>query len=256
VLRSRTPPFETHRKGGQEASQGSEAAREALGELCEAYWYPLYAYLRRRGRDADEAHDLVQGFLVRLLERGDLAASPEKGRFRSYLLGALQHHVANEKRREGAKKRTPDRPLVSLSPDEAESRYVHEPANEETPERLFERRWALALIERALATLREEARERGRLALTEALLPRLVSPAEARPLRELADELGLSEGALKVAHHRLKRRLAECIRAEVLDTVAVAPTEGNAPGEPLEDELRRLFAALGSGRTEKVQDGP
>jgi DNA-directed RNA polymerase specialized sigma24 family protein len=207
-------------------------ARRALDELCEAYWYPLYAYLRRKGETEDDARDLVQGFLADLLERGRLGADPARGRFRSYLLGALVHHASNTRRRARADKRGGGRALESL---DGEARYALEPDHGETAEALFERAWALLVIERALARLGEEYGDRGAPGTFEALRGTLAG--QAPEYERVAVALGTSPGAVRVTVHRMRARLRELIRGEVAQTVA--------DGQETEAELGLLLAALG-----------
>jgi RNA polymerase sigma-70 factor (ECF subfamily) len=213
-------------------------AADALASLCALYWYPLYAYVRRRGHDADAAHDLTQEFFARLLEKDFLAAVDRgKGKFRSFLLAACNHFLANEHDRARARKRGGGRPLLSLDAADAEGRYRAEPAGGLTPEKLFERRWALALLQQVMARLRAEfeARDKGRL--FDHLRGFLVG--EKGPgYRQTANELGMTEGAVKVAVHRLRQRYRELLHEEIGRTVT-------GP-EQVEEEVRDLFRALGS----------
>jgi RNA polymerase sigma factor (sigma-70 family) len=209
-------------------------ADAALADLCRLYWYPLYAYVRRRGHDAAEAEDLTQGFFARLLEKNGLASvTPDRGRFRSFLLTACQNFLANEHERANALKRGGGR-VVSL--DDADTRYRREPDHGETPERLFERRWALELLDQALRRLRDEYQKKGKAQLFDALKGTLAGGGSA-PYAELAATLGLTEGAVKATVHRLRGRYAELLREEIGETVA-------APAE-IDDEVRALFRALG-----------
>jgi RNA polymerase sigma-70 factor (ECF subfamily) len=212
-------------------------ARQALAELCGLYWYPLYAYIRRRGHDHAGAEDLTQGFFAHLLERHDWAAAdPARGRFRSFLLAACQHFLANEHDRATAQKRGSGRQPLSLDFADADGRYAREPAHDQTPERLFERRWALTLLEQVLAGLREEYESSGKGRLFEALKGSLGGPEV--PYAAVAADLGLSEGAVKVAAHRLRQRYRDRLRAAIAETVAGE--------EQVDEELRDLFAALGA----------
>lgn len=218
------------------AAEGGEAARRSLEELCHAYWYPLYAYLRRRGERRASSEDLVQAFFALLLERGDLAAvDPARGRFRAWLLTALKHFAANERERERAEKRGGGRRLLSIDWDAAEARWAAEPATLRTPEREFDRAWALATLERAAERLREEYERRGKADLFEALRPELTSGSGDR--EALAARLGLTAGALKVAVHRLRQRFGEALRAEIGETLESA--------EEVDAELAELLEALG-----------
>lgn len=217
----------------------SPEARAALAHLCSAYWYPLYVYVRRRGYDADAAHDLTQAFFARLLEKGSLrTADQARGRFRSFLLSALQHFLCNEHDRSRARKRGGGRAIHSLDLRGAEDRYLREPGHELTPERLFERRWALTLLDHVLGRLRAEWEGDGKGALFEALKPTLTGEENAESYRLVAEKHQLSEGAVKVTVHRLRRRYRDLLREEIGRTLE----EGGA----IDDEIRNLFAILGS----------
>jgi RNA polymerase sigma-70 factor (ECF subfamily) len=214
-------------------------AREALAALCGAYWYPLYAFIRRQDYAADQAQDLAQEFFARLLEKDFLqAADPAKGKFRSFLLAACKHFLANERDRTHAQKRGGDRTFLPIDFDSAEGRYSREPSHALTPERLFERRWALTLLDQVLAQLGEEFRQSDKGLLFEHLKVFLTGEKDTLSYRQVADELGLTEGAVKVAVHRLRGRYRELLCAEIARTV-------DDPGR-VEDEIRDLFAALGS----------
>ncbi|HSB15471.1 MAG TPA: sigma-70 family RNA polymerase sigma factor [Bryobacteraceae bacterium] len=210
-------------------------ARSALVSLCENYWYPLYAYLRRRGYPADHAQDLTQDFFVRVLEGRYLdRADPEKGRFRSFLLTSLKFFVADEEDRHRAHKRGGGA-VLPLEFSSGEKRYQREPAHDETPERIFERRWALAVLDRVVERLRNEFVQHGRPEHFQRLKVFLLGQSDA-PYAALAREMNTSEGALKVAIHRLRKRYRELFRQEIADTVA-DPVE-------VESELRFLAAVL------------
>ena len=210
-------------------------ARSALVSLCENYWYPLYAYLRRRGYPSDLAQDLTQEFFIRVLEGRYLnRAEPEKGRFRAFLLTSLKFFVADEEDRQRAHKRGGGL-LVPLKFSSGEERYQREPAHDETPERIFERRWALSVLDRVTENLRNEFIQHGRPEHFERLKIFLLGQSDA-PYAALAQELNTSEGALKVAIHRLRKRYRELFRQEIADTVA-------DPAE-VESELRHLAAVL------------
>ena len=226
----------THWSVVLEAGQGeAEAASRALENLCRAYWYPLYAFIRRRGHDAHEAQDLTQAFFADLLARESFAtAQPQKGRFRSFLLGAAQNFLGKQRERAQTLKRGGQCAFVSLDEEDAEGRYRHEPAHDWTPEKLFERRWALTLLDNTLAALREEYRRAGKTPHFDALQTFL--SAEAASYVEAASALRLSEGAVRVAVHRLRRRYGELLRAEIAQTVADA-------GE-VEAEVAHLFTVL------------
>jgi RNA polymerase sigma factor (sigma-70 family) len=210
-------------------------ARSALVSLCENYWYPLYAYLRRRGYAPDQAQDLTQEFFMRVLEGRYLdRADPEKGRFRSFILTSLKFFVADEQDRQRAQKRGGGA-VVSLEFSSGEERYQREPGHYETPDRIFERRWALSMLERVMETLRDEFVQHGRPENFERMKVFLLGQSEA-PYADLAREMNTSEGALKVAIHRLRKRYRELFRQEIADTVA-------DPAK-VESELRYLAAVL------------
>lgn len=195
-------------------------ARAALGELCQTYWYPLYAYVRRRGRNPQDAEDLTQGFFERLLKLNSLAGvSRESGKFRAFLLASMNHYLADAWARASAQKRDARR-TISLDAEIAEGRYLNEAADHLTPERLFERQWALTLLGTVIQALRREyeAAERGDLFME--LRFAITGEKNSMPYPELADRLGLSEAAVRVAVHRLRRRYRQLLRAEIAQTVA------------------------------------
>jgi RNA polymerase sigma-70 factor (ECF subfamily) len=210
-------------------------ARSALVSLCENYWYPLYAYLRRRGYQADQAQDLTQEFFIRILEGRYLdRADPEKGRFRAFILTSLKFFVADEEDRQRAHKRGGG-VVLPLEFSSGEERYQREPAHDETPERIFERRWALSVLDRVVERLRREFVQHGRPEHFERLKVFLLGQSDA-PYAALAHELNTSAGALKVATHRLRKRYRELFRQEIADTVA-------DPAD-VESELRHLAAVI------------
>lgn len=212
-------------------------ARQALAELCGLYWYPVYAYVRRRGHDHHAAEDLTQAFFARLLEKHDVAAADRtRGRFRSFLLTACQHFLANRHDHETAKKRGGGAVHVSLDLDRASERFAREPAVDDSPERAFGRLWALDLLGRTVEALRGEYADSGRARLFDELKACLTGGAGAG-YAELAERLGLTEGAVKVAVHRLRQRYRDRLRGAIAETVA-SPKE-------VDDEIRDLFAALG-----------
>lgn len=229
-------PFHTTRWSLVAAARSADAdaSPRALAELCEAYWPPLYAWLRRDGHSEEDSLDLVQGFLARLLEKGDLAPDRERGRFRSYLLGALKNFVSNVDRAERTLRRGGAHERVALDTAVVEQQCADDAAL--APDASFERRWALTVIDRALERLRLEYESRGRGALFESLRPLLTGHGDAPEAGELAERLGLSSSALKVTLHRLRRRMGELVRAEIADTLR--------EGEDVEAELATLFAAL------------
>lgn len=219
------------------ADPADPQTRAALAALCTAYWYPVYGYVRRQGHPHHAAQDLTQAFFARLLEKNDLAAADQtRGRFRSFLLAACRHFLLNERDKEAAKKRGGGRHRLALDFADADGRFSREPATEETPERAFDRQWALGLLARAVAELRAEYVESGRGKLFDALKDVLVGGAEVG-YAELAGQLGMTEGAVKVAVHRLRQRYRDRLRAAIADTVSSA--------DEIDDEVRDLFAALG-----------
>lgn len=214
----------------------SPAAAKALAELCQLYWYPLYAYVRRRGYASHDAQDLAQEFFARLIEKQKLAGlSCEGGKFRSFLLTAMNHFLTDEWKRAEAQKRGAHR-IVSLDAGEAETRYRIEPADALTPERVFARNWALTLLDVVYRRLKQEFENDSKGALFDALSFALTGERSAVPYAELCDRLGMTESALKVAVHRLRRRYREVLREEVAQTVA-GPEE-------VEEELRDLLRAV------------
>jgi RNA polymerase sigma factor (sigma-70 family) len=213
-------------------------ADRSLTALCESYWYPLYAYVRRRVKDPGEAQDLTQEFFARLLEKDLLAsATPDRGRFRSFLLTAMKHFLANEWNKAHTQKRGGRRLVLSLDFDSGDSRYGLEPAHELTPERLYERKWALTLLDRVLGRLREEYQARGKAAHFERLRPFISGSRTEAAYADAAQELGVSAGAAKVAAHRLRKRYRDLLRDELAQTVA-------DPAD-IDDEIAWLFQALG-----------
>jgi RNA polymerase sigma factor (sigma-70 family) len=212
-------------------------ARAALEQLCRNYWPPLYAYVRRAGHPREEAQDLTQEFFARLLADNSVArADPARGRFRSFLLGALKHFLAHEWEKALAQKRGGGAQTIPLAVDTAETRCAQPVAPGDTPDRAFDRHWALALLGVVLGRLRGEYRDAGREDLFLGLKDTLSGGRAEIPYRELGGRLGMSEGAIKVAAHRLRQRYRELLREEIANTVA-------GPGE-IEQELRQLFAAL------------
>jgi RNA polymerase sigma-70 factor (ECF subfamily) len=217
------------------ASDDSTSARRALQHLCSLYWYPLYAYVRREGHSADDAQDLTQEFFARLIEKNWLeSVDPAKGKFRSFLLAAMRHFLCNEWDRSHCWKRGGGETPISLDAASAESRYALEPADQATAEKIFERRWALTLLEEVLGRLRREFAAVGKASLFEALEVALIG--EKIAYAEIAARLQLKEGAVRVAVHRLRQRYRDLVRAEIAETVA--------DESQVHAELRHLFAAL------------
>jgi len=220
--------------GRSETTRG----RDALANLCETYWYPLYAYVRRQGHTPHDAEDLTQGFFARLLESESLASvSPEKGKFRTFLLVALKRFLANEWHRANSQKRGGGSVRVPLQGHTAETRYSAEPLEQLTAEKLYERRWALTLLECVLARLGDEFKAAGKEQEFEKLKPYLMADKGAIPYAETAGLMGMSDGAVKVAIHRLRRRFRELFRQEVAHTVEKP--------EEIDEEIRHLLAAFG-----------
>ena len=215
----------------------STRAETALARLCQTYWYPLYAHVRRRGHSPHDAQDLTQEFFARLLERHSLAsADPTRGRFRSFLLSALDHFLAHEWQKVCAQKRGGGRQILSLDLALAEQRYDLEPADTATPDKLFDKHWAMAMLEEVLSQLEAEYQQAGKAVLFAALKQTLTGTRESQPYAVLAAGLGMNEAAVKVAVHRLRKRYRQLLRAEIANIVA--------DPEQADDELRHLFAAL------------
>jgi RNA polymerase sigma-70 factor (ECF subfamily) len=228
----------THWSVVVEAGQSdSPKASQAMAQLCQTYWYPLYAYVRRKGYQAPDAQDLTQEFFARLLARNYVtAADRSRGKFRSYLLGTLEHFLAKEWRRAHAEKRGGGRPAFSLDEMDAENRYLREPAHELTPAKIFDRRWATILLDQAMARLAKECQAGQKGDLFEAVKPLLSGDPAGVSYAEMAHSLSMTEGALKVAVHRLRQRYGELVRAEIGQTVA-DPKE-------VDQELHYLLAVL------------
>ena len=208
-------------------------ARRALATLCGSYWYPLYAYARRVGHSAADAEDLTQGFFARLIEKHYLEDyDRERGRFRSFLLASFRHYIANERDRALARKRGGGR-VVALDLEDAERRYRLEPADPITPERLYERRWAMLLIERAMEKLEAEA---DRPSHFQRLRLFLTGESAKTSYRQLAEQMGVSEGAARMAVHRLRGKFRNLLQAQVAETVS-GPEE-------IKEELRYLLSVL------------
>ena len=217
--------------------EDSRAARTALATLCEAYWYPLYAYVRRWGARPDDAGDLTQAFLTSLLERQDFKGlSQDRGRFRAFLLASLRHFLANDAARRSSQKRGGGTATVALQSDDAEHRYLVEPVDVATPEKLYERRWALTVIDRVLAELRQEAEAEGRAAEFDAIKTSMLGRATPGSYAAIAAGLGISEGAVRVAVHRLRRKFQARLKQDIAATVS-SPEE-------VDDEIRYLIKAL------------
>jgi DNA-directed RNA polymerase specialized sigma24 family protein len=210
-------------------------AHDALAELCRAYWFPVYAYIRRKGNDPDRSADLTQDYFVRLLEKGTFAAAdPGKGRFRAFLLADLAFFLADVRDRDAALKRGGG---VRVVPLDLEGRYLAEPVNQMTPERLFDRAWALSLLAEVIDRLQAEYMAAGRAGTFETLKVVLTDAPGAVPYAELGRRLGTTEGAVQVAAHRLRKRYKSLVREAIAVTV-------DDPAE-IDDEIHALFEALG-----------
>jgi len=224
------------------ARDGRPDARAALATLCETYWYPLYAYVRRLGHDAEEAQDLTQGFFAALLEKRYVkAADRERGRFRSFLLTALKRFLSKERDRAHARKRGDKTGPISLDLEAGDGRYALEPSHDVTPEAIYERRWALTILDRVIVRLRQTYSDAGKAGLFDCLKTFLTGERGAAPYELVARELGMSEGAVKVAVHRLRRRYRDLLLSEIAQTVA-------GP-EAVDDELKYLLAVLQGGKS-------
>ena len=216
---------------------GSQA-RDALETLCQTYWYPLYVFVRRSGFGADDAQDLTQEFLARLIARGDLGGVDRaKGKFRSFLLASMKHFLSNARDKARALKRGGGAVFVPLDAASAEERYVLEPAHAMTADRVYERRWALTLLDRVLGKLRGEYASRGKEPLFEALKDALAGEKAAGGYAGIAEKLGVTEGTVKVAVHRLRRRYRDLLRSEISETVS--------SDAEVDEELRHLFNTVG-----------
>lgn len=212
-------------------------ATVALEQLCRRYWYPIYAFVRRRGSDRQEAEDLTQGFFAHLLEMETLKkADQRKGKFRTFLLSSLSKFLCNEWDKRKTVKRGGGRQILSLDEAAAEELYSLEPVEPGSPEKMFDQRWAATLVEGVLTRLREEYRARGKPELLAQLEPGLTQEALPGRYAEWAGTLGLSEGAVRVALHRLRRRFGELLREEITQTVA-------NPAE-VDEEIRHLFTSI------------
>jgi RNA polymerase sigma-70 factor (ECF subfamily) len=212
-------------------------ADRALEELCQTYWYPLYAYVRRRGCTHEDAEDLTQGFFARFLERNYLeGVSSEKGRFRAFLLASLKHYLSNERDRANRQRRGGAIPNLSLDWQNADSRYQINPPDDLTPDKIYDREWALALLERVISRLRDECAANNQARLFDQLKPFLTVDKGAVPYAQAAAELELAEGAVRVAVHRLRRRYRGLLRDEIVQTLA-------DPAQ-VEEEMRTLLGAF------------
>ena len=212
-------------------------ARAALEMLCQTYWQPLYAYIRHQGSDPEEARDLTQAYFTELLDKDFLAdVDPSKGRFRSFLLASLRHFLSHQRDRARALKRGGGTPTLSLDVAAGEESYTLQPSDEMTPEDVFEHRWALTVLDRAMGRLQLESTESGDLTQFDKLKPYLTSAEPQATYQESAGDLGMSVGAIKTAVHRLRKRYGMCLRAEIAQTVA-------NPADT-DEEVRHLLATV------------
>ncbi|MHC4483207.1 MAG: RNA polymerase sigma factor [Planctomycetota bacterium] len=218
-------------------SPSSSHYQQALSTLCQTYWFPLYAYLRRQGYDTHQSEEYTQAFFARILEKQDLRrADPQQGKFRSFLLATLKHFVGDERDRARAQKRGGGRKILPLDFENADTRYSLEPAHQLSPEKLFEKSWALTVLGRTIARLKAESVGRNKQKLFDRLKVYLTAKRDSIPYRDAAAELNMTEGAVKVAVHRLRTRYRELLRDEIAQTVA---TESE-----IDEEIRNLFTAL------------
>ncbi len=218
------------------AAQGGEGSAEALEWLCKTYWHPVYGFIRRRGNDSESARDLTQSFFLSLLDRNSLQRiDPKEGRFRAFLLASIKNFLAHETDRRQAAKRRADNPTFRLDFEGVEEWYQGESADQLSPEDLYESRWARTVLERALRKLGDEHEQIGKGDLFRRLSGHLTG--EEAPYDRLAGDLGMTEGALRVAVHRLRRRLGALLRAEVAQTVS--------DPEEIKSEIRNLVQAIG-----------
>ncbi len=216
---------------------GSAEAEAALEKLCQSYWYPLYSYLRRKGNDAHKAQDLTQEFFFRLLKENYLGAvDRRRGKFRSFLLAALNHFVSNQRDYERAQKRGGGKALISLDDTDAENRYKLEPASQLSPEKIFEKNWFLTLFEQALTRLHEEQSAAGKAELFNHVKGFVIEDAESGDYNTVAAKVNMTANAVAVTVHRLRERYKKLVHEEIVRTVA-DPSE-------IEEELRRFFAVL------------
>jgi RNA polymerase sigma factor (sigma-70 family) len=217
--------------------ENSSAARTALATLCETYWCPLYAYVRRQGRSADDARDLTQAFFAQFLEKQAVhEVRRERGRFRSFLLASLRNFLLNDAEHQRTLKRGGGQVALSLDFQTAERRYLQEPHDPRTPERIFDRRWGLTVLDRVLRQLRREWLNAGKAVEFDRLKACLAGESPAGGYRELGQALGLTEGAVKVTVHRLRRQYQRRLREEIRRTVLT--------DDAVDEEIRYLLSAL------------
>ncbi len=228
---------ETHWSMIIAAGQKDSRAGEALQKLCQVYWYPLYAYVRRQGHSRQDAEDLTQEFFARLLARDDLATvDRSKGRFRSFLLASIKHFLANEWDRARAQKRGGGKKILSVNLEDSESKYAVEPTHDMTPDKLYDRRWAMTVLDQVMVRLRKEMHAEGKLDPFEKMKIFLTGGKGEVRYAEVAKNLGISEAAVKTAVHRLRKRYRQLLIAVISDTVETS--------QDVEQEMRYLLAAL------------
>ncbi len=214
--------------------ENSQSASTALQELCQIYWYPLYTYVRRQGKDASTAADLTQSFFADLLQREDLKrVDPELGKFRSFLLKAFNHFLMNEWDKAQTQKRGGGKSPLSLDFNDADSRYKLEPTHQQTPELIFQKQWASTLLKRVSAALRSEFADRGKAHQFDKLSKFLAGKSEDETLATAAAQLTMTEVAVKVALHRMRKRFGELLREEIQQTVTTS--------EEIDSEIQQLF---------------
>lgn len=219
------------------AGKGDDTrARDALEDLCRNYWHPLYFFARSRGMDIEAAQDATQGFFTMLIEKKVFSSVDRQGgRFRSFLLAAFQHYMSNQKKYEQAAKRGGSKATVSFDFSTAEGEYRREPADSQTPETVYERRWALSVLTICMDRLEQECRESDKAALFEKVRPFLAGESGGKRYQDVADELGMTEGAIKTAVHRLRKRFGAILRDEIRNTMNAGDVD---------EEIRHLFSAL------------
>lgn len=218
----------------QAAGFDSAESREALDALCRAYWFPIYAFIRRQGNSQQDAQDLTQEFFARLLAHNSIArADPQIGRFRAFLIGALKHFLADARRKADASKRGGGVEIISFEQAQAEERYQLEPLDDRTPDKLFEQRWTVVLLDSAVARLRAEFRADGKARQFEVLKTFLTSEGDEESYGKAGAELSRSPGTVAVAVHRMRRRFRHLVRSAIAETVTTA--------DEVEEEYRSLF---------------
>ena len=220
--------------------ENEQSAGDALAELCSIYWYPVYAFIRRSQRSAEDAEDLTQEFFSNVIRRGDFAKVEQQGnvRFRSFILRSVKNLLTSEFRKQTAKKRGDGAATISIDAELAEKRYQNEPADKLTPEDFFERRWAMTVIDAALRDLQSDYEDTDRGRIFETLKPLIPLKNDTGQYEEAAQELGMTPSAVSVAMHRMRKRYQACIREQISHTVA-DPSE-------VEDEIRYIFSLFSS----------